>query len=73
MTVNVYAVNCTLYVVAEGDHKSIIILDFDATEKGMGAKYVIGGINWTFFRNRDNYMTSLLTLIQGLRKQGTVP
>uniref|UniRef100_A0A1X7UYJ4 TIR domain-containing protein n=1 Tax=Amphimedon queenslandica TaxID=400682 RepID=A0A1X7UYJ4_AMPQE len=61
---------------AEGDSKALfpVIYEdvrFEDSEKSMGVKYVIGGINWLFFRpNVDDYATSLLNLIQGLKKQG---
>jgi hypothetical protein len=62
---------------AEGDQKGIFPVifedvNFEESEKSMGVKYVIGGINWLFFRpSIDDYVTSLASLINGLNKQGT--
>ena len=46
-------------------------VDFSATQKSRGVKYVISGINWTMFRvGIDDYSTSLSRLIQGMKEQG---
>ena len=57
----------------------IIYEDFDlgaSGDLGAGVKYVIGDINWTFFRKgKDNFDESLAKLIDGLKAagiQGTV-
>lgn len=61
---------------ADGDQKLIFPVifedvDFGATDKAKGVKYVISGINWTMFRpNVDNYQASLGKLIQGMREKG---
>lgn len=67
---------CSELYTADGDQKAIfpVIYEnvrFEDNEKSMGVKYVIGGINWLFFRpNVDDYPSSLLNLIGGLKKQG---
>ena len=61
---------------AEGEQKVIFPIiyediNFEQSEKAMGVKYAIGGINWTFFRQgSDDYAASLLKLTQGLREKG---
>ena len=61
---------------ADGDQKLIFPVifedvDFSATQKSMGVKYVISGINWTMFRvGVDDYNMSLSRLIQGMKEQG---
>ena len=61
---------------ADGDRKRIFPVifedvDFSATEKSRGVKFVISGINWTMFRpTLDEYRGSLERLIQGMREAG---
>ena len=46
-------------------------IELEQSEKGLGVKYVIGGINWTYFRpGTDDYFASLLKLMQGLKEKG---
>ena len=68
---------CTneLYV-ADSDRKSIFPIifedvNFEQSEKAMGVKYVINGINWSFFRPEvDDYASSLSKLVQGMKEDG---
>lgn len=61
---------------ANADRKSIfpVILedvDFSVSELTRGVKYIISGINWTFFRPKlEDYNVSLTKLVQGLREKG---
>ena len=61
---------------ADSDQKSIFPVifedvNFEQSEKSMGVKYVISGINWSFFRPEvDNYACSLSKLMQGMAELG---
>ena len=61
---------------ADGDKKLIFPVfvedvDFSASEVSRGVKFVVSGINWTFFRSGlEDYSVSLSKLIQGMREQG---
>ena len=61
---------------ADSDQKSIFPVifedvDFEQSQKSMGVKYVIGGINWSFFRPEvDDYVSSLSKLMQGMSELG---
>ena len=60
---------------ASSDQKAIfpIILeniDFSASERSRGVKYVIGSINWTMFGTGYDYNSSLEHLVQGMTQQG---
>ena len=64
---------------ADGDGKLIFPViyeddvDYGASDRGMGVKYVINGINWSMFRpQRDDYIAFLTKLIQGLREKGNI-
>lgn len=46
-------------------------VDLSATELSRGVKFIIAGINWTFFRSGlDDYDVGLSKLAQGMREQG---
>lgn len=46
-------------------------VDLSASELARGVKYIISGINWTFFRSGlDDYNVSVEKLIKGMREQG---
>lgn len=46
-------------------------VDLSATELSRGVKYIISGINWTFFRSGvEDYSASLANLTQGMREKG---
>jgi hypothetical protein len=46
-------------------------VDLSATEVARGVKYIIAGINWTFFRpGLDDYNAALAKLVNGMRAQG---
>ena len=61
---------------ADSDKKHVFPLileevDFESTERGRGVKYVISGINWVHFRQgKDDYFSTLLKLMQGMREKG---
>lgn len=61
---------------ANGDRKLVFPVfyespDLSATEQARGVKYVISGINWTFFRpGMDVYEESLQKLANGMRSKG---
>lgn len=47
-------------------------VDLSASELSRGVKYIIAGINWTFFRpGVDDYNASLMKLMQGMREKGS--
>ena len=83
--VYVYTYNALLYIhnhselyAADADQKHIFPVfiedvDFQRSQKSMGVKYVIGGLEWLYFRSGfDNYDTSLTKLTKGLKAQGTL-
>lgn len=46
-------------------------VDLSASELSRGVKYIIAGINWTFFRSGlEDYTVSLTKLIQGMKEKG---
>ena len=60
---------------ASSDQKDIfpVILeniDFNASERARGVKYVIGSINWTLFGTGYDYGTALERLVQGMKRSG---
>ena len=60
---------------ASSDQKDIfpVILeqiDFNASERARGVKYVISSINWTLFGSGYDYGTSLEHLVQGMKRSG---
>lgn len=61
---------------ADADQKHIFPVfiedvDFQQSQKSMGVKYVIGGLEWLYFRpGFDNYDTSLTKLTKGMKAQG---
>ena len=63
---------------ADSDKKHVFPLiieevDFESTERGRGVKYVVSGINWVYFRQgKDDYFSSLLKLMQGMREKGNL-
>lgn len=62
---------------ADGDRKLIFPVfledvDLSASELSRGVKYIISGINWTFFRDGlEDYAISLSKLVQGMKEKGT--
>ena len=60
---------------ASSDQKDIFpimleTIDFSASERSRGVKYVIGSINWTMFGTGYDYQASLEHLVQGLKEHG---
>ena len=62
--------------VADSDEKCIFPVifedvNFEQSDKSRGVKYVINGINWSFFRPEvDDYESSLSKLVQGMTEEG---
>ncbi len=61
---------------SDGKHIFPVFLedvDLSASEMTRGVKYIISGINWTFFRpGVDDYPSSLAKLIEGMKEKGIV-